>query len=67
MVDPDKIDYNTCPNCGGKIIYLGCDNTHTVHTLMCEDCKAMWDIEVKLGRLQDAWDDICERECNNAD
>ena len=62
MVDPDKIDYTPCPNCGGKIMYLGADMTDSAHTLMCTGCGAMWDIEVKTERLQDAWEDICNKE-----
>ena len=62
MVDPDKIDYKPCPDCGGKIMYLGEDLSGYAHTLTCTKCGAMWDIEVKVERLQDAWDDICERE-----
>ena len=62
MVDPDKIDYKPCPRCGGKIMYLGEDMSGCAHTLMCTKCGQMWDIEVETERLQDAWDDICERE-----
>ena len=62
MVDPDKIDYAPCPHCGGKIMYIGVDMTDSAHTLMCTRCGAMWDIEVKTERLQDAWEDICNRE-----
>ena len=62
MVDPDKIDYKPCPYCGGKIIYLGEDLSGCAHTLMCTNCVAMWDIEVKTERLQDAWEDICNKE-----
>ena len=73
MVDPDKIDYKPCPNCGGKIIHLGediysapvlLDATEPIHTLMCINCQAMWDIEVKTDRLQDAWEDICNKEAD---
>ena len=71
MVDPDKIDYKPCPDCGGKIIHLGeniysapniSDAKEPVHTLLCTNCQAMWDIEVKTERLQDAWEDICNKE-----
>ena len=71
MVDPDKTDYRPCPNCGGKIMYLGIgiyglpnlsDAKEPVHTLLCTSCQAMWDIEVKTERLQDAWEDICNKE-----
>lgn len=70
MVDPDKINYKPCPNCGGKIMYLGIDicsapisdTKERVHTLLCISCRSMWDIEVKTERLQDAWEDICNKE-----
>ena len=67
MVDPDKIDYKPCPNCGGKIMYLGTEpalsrDIYPVHTLLCTSCQSMWDIAIKTERLQDAWEDICNKE-----
>lgn len=65
MQNPEEIDFDPCPNCGGKIMYLGADMTDSAHTLMCTKCGAMWDIEVETERLQDAWKDICKNELHD--
>ena len=63
--NPEKIDYDPCPKCGGKIMYLGEDLSGSAHTLMCTKCGQMWDIEVETERLQDAWKDVCKNELHD--
>ena len=52
-----------CPLCGGKMMILGkTDDVPPIHTLLCTDCTAMWDVEVPTIQLKEAWANICKKQ-----
>lgn len=66
MIEINEDDFDPCPDCDGKIVYLGAEkNDHgrrPIHKLFCPSCIKIWEIEVNTKRLQEAWKDICEEE-----